>query len=149
MQRRASLSLRETLGYSVNLSHSSLCLTSGAFKKLSGGFTTEALRDKGVPIPEDARIALRYFENPETRIVSAVGIGSLEALRKPNIVQEIASNPRLFAELSRTHPEVLRELSGLHEDVTVCVSLGAIICVSFGTEVPMPHPPEPVPPRDC
>jgi hypothetical protein len=94
----------------------------------------EALRNRGVPLPEHTRIALRYFENPETRIVSAVGVGSLEGLRKPNIVQEIAGNPRLFAELSRTHPEVLNELARVRGlGSSVCVSVGFIACLSIGS----------------
>jgi hypothetical protein len=94
----------------------------------------QALSAKGVPVPDGIRITLRYFENPETRLVTSLATSSQEGLREPNIIQELASNPRLFAELSRSHPEVVTELASktLAPDLTACISAGYFVCVSVG-----------------
>ncbi len=71
----------------------------------------DSLRQKGIPVQPGLRSVVRYFENPQAAVITSEAI-----------VTSGSATPRMeeFAAIGGT---------------TVCVSFGAGLCVSVGSEV--------------
>lgn len=104
--------------------------------------TPEALRKKGVDLPDRTRLSTRYFEQPGTETLS-VKLGDPE---KPRIVDLIARERPDYYERLQERPDLLSELSQLDPmiselGITICASVGTPfvpVCVTVGDEVELP-----------
>ena len=78
-----------------------------------------ALRDKGVPVPDDIRITTRVFEDPAGDVVRHPSDA------KPEVWVDPTPAP--------SGPNVPLPDGGHGHGATVCVSVGALVCASVGS----------------
>ena len=83
--------------------------------------TVDNLRERGVPVSPEFRLTTRYFENPDALLRGDVLTSTTEVRRPP---EEVPVEPVPVS------------------SVTVCFSVGAVVCASVGTSTDIPRLPE-------
>jgi len=96
--------------------------------------TPQALQERGVPLPDGFRVTTRYFEEPGTQIQNQIKLGEMGA---PSVVDDLQrSAPDVLETIYRSRPDIYGELEGIPSQtataLTVCGSVGYIVCVSVG-----------------